>query len=58
MNNDILIQELEKTQVIEKVVHSLMNSEEKCRSNDNYLFGRAKGTVYRMLSQYIEKSHK
>lgn len=40
MNNDILIQELEKTQVIEKVVHSLLLDDEKCRSNDNYLFAR------------------
>ena len=45
MNNDILIQELEKTQVIEKVVHSLMNNDEKCRSNDNYLFGRTIETM-------------
>jgi len=40
MNNNILIQELEKTQVIEKAVHSLLLNDEKCRSNDNYLFGR------------------
>lgn len=41
MNKDILIQELEKTQVIEKIVHSLLLDDEKCRSNDNYLFGKA-----------------
>lgn len=41
MNKDFLIQELEKTQVIEKVVHSLLLDDEKCRSNDNYLFGKA-----------------
>lgn len=40
MNKDILIQELEKTQVIEKAVHSLLLDDEKCRSNDNYLFGK------------------
>lgn len=40
MNKDILIQELEKTQVIEKIVHSLLLDDEKCRSNDNYLFGK------------------
>ncbi len=45
MNKDILIQELEKTQVIEKIVHSLLLDDEKCRSNDNYLFGKTIETM-------------
>ena len=51
MNNDILIQELEKTQVIKKVVHSLLLDDEQCRNNDNYLFGK----VIEIIAPKFEK---
>lgn len=40
MNDDILKQELEKTQTIEKAVYTLLLDDERCRSNDNYLYGK------------------